>query len=779
MKKGLFVLGGICLAALVACGGGSSSSTSDKDTKDVAATTDVAVTVIDGPIQNAKVCLDTNNDGVCGTGEPTGSTDASGKVTLKVNTQDAGKYPVIAEVGTDAIDADTGKVPTAYTMKTPADKPNVVTPLTTLVQNVVASSGSSSADAEAVVKNQIGVNVSLFEDFSKGTTEDHKAAANVARLVVLTTQEQSTTVKDAVDKPDLSGATITKMDLDKAIQKKIMEMLPQMMALLSDPGVQEALKLAQKKIDDASGEAKKTAQTEKDKLISNPATKVVASDGLTKESATTAVAVNKQQESTATATAETPSAGFNLRDLSFTSANNYFVRFLSSTVAQNTPDSKSQTRYVDNRYRRVNGGDVASWNTGRYSVRQADVHWNGSAWSACKLNFENVSSVRDAKGNSEYDYCDKLETGKSSRATFNVANQKMVDVLANAVKAGYTNLGDINDATKLALGDATFPEKSAIFYQSSGTLTTAVSFYPGSGNWVTIESSKPCEDPYTEKVVTSLQEVTAKFTGKDMCPNGKKTITNSNGTFDSGDRNEGWGSTTIYLGDIGNAQANYTEQTAPSFYTTNTRLRASFGDANVATYYSCKQRYNGSTRNCDVVGTGKYSINTLGDAKTLVFSGLPAIASALTWTTVLVERGGKVYYGYKDRLGVFNKAGLNTVAATALLTKLGLPVPNPDVPLALTRASYQGTWDAYDDNDPTRVGETFYINASGQLTCASEGSGCAFTSFNPATGAFTLTNSYSGGGSSSVTGTMDFIKGTGVGSYIDGSASGTAKLVRR
>ena len=101
------------------------------------------------------------------------------------------------------------------------------------------------------------------------------------------------------------------------------------------------------------------------------------------------------------------------------------------------------------------------------------------------------------------------------------------------------------------------------------------------------------------------------------------------------------------------------------------------------------------------------------------------------------------------------------------------------MPLALTLASYQGTWDVYPDNNPTTVGETFYISASGQFSCASAGSGCTFTSFNPATGAFTFLNSYSGGGSSSATGTMDFIKGTGVASYVDGSESGTAKLVRR
>jgi hypothetical protein len=181
-----------------------------------------------------------------------------------------------------------------------------------------------------------------------------------------------------------------------------------------------------------------------------------------------------------------------------------------------------------------------------------------------------------------------------------------------------------------------------------------------------------------------------------------------------------------------------------------------------------------------VIGTGKYSISTLGDAKTLVFSGLPAIASAVKLPTVFVERAGKVYYGYQNRLNVSNLAGLNTVASTALLTKLGLPVPNPDVPLALTRASYQGYWDAYDDKSPTTVGETLYINSSGQVSCLSQGSTCTFTSFNPATGAFELVQSYNTSTTSStVSGTLDFIKGTGVGSFVDGSTTGTGKLLRR
>ena len=786
LKRLVLGIASVGALGLYGCGGGGSSSTGGGGGGSVVATVDVPITVVDGPIQNAKVCLDKNNNGVCDAGEPSGSTGADGKVTLKVDAADKDKYPVIAVVGTDAIDADTGAVPTPFTMKAPADQTAVITPLTTLVQNVVASTGSTSAAAADQVKAQTGINVSLFEDFSKGTTDDHKAAANVARMVVVTTQQQSETVKTAEGTKDVSGATITKEDLDKAIQKKVMEMLPQMVALLSDPGVQEALKLAQAKIDAATGDAKTTAKTEKDALIKTPAANVVASNGMTKDAVATNVAINKQQESTAPVVAETPASGFNIRDLSFTNVSNYYLRFMSSTAAQNTPDSKGNVRYVDNRYKSVNGV-VAAWNTGSSSnpARQADLHWNGTAWVACQLNFESVSSVRDAKGNSDYNYCDNLEIGKSSRASLDISGKKMVDALGDAVKAGYTNLGTVTDATKALLGDATFPEKSAGYYQNGTSLTTAVAYHPGSDNLVLIETSEPCANAYTSKPAEKLEDLIAKFDGKKSCVTGNQTITGLGGkSYSSDSPNVYWGDTVASLGIIGAAPTVSNSNQATSFYTGNTKLRVAFGaksgDGGSATFYACKERYNGSTRACYSIGTGTYSIKTVGDARNLSFTNMPAMASALDWTRVFVERGGKVYYGYQNRPMASNKAGLNTAASAALLAKLGLPAVNVDTPLALTQASYQGTWDAYPDpTDPTKIGATINISATGALTCLSSGDNCTLTSFNPASGLFAFTNTWTGG-SSSVSGTLNFASGTGTADYVptDGPA-GKATLLRR
>ena len=62
LKRCALVVAGAGLLTLYGCGGGGGG--------DVASTTtDVPITVIDGAIQNANVCLDKNNNGACDPGE--------------------------------------------------------------------------------------------------------------------------------------------------------------------------------------------------------------------------------------------------------------------------------------------------------------------------------------------------------------------------------------------------------------------------------------------------------------------------------------------------------------------------------------------------------------------------------------------------------------------------------------------------------------------------------------------------------------------------------------
>lgn len=771
------------LMTIYGCGGGGGGSAA------APSTSSVPVTVIDGAIQFATVCLDKNSNGACDTGEPSGKTDAAGKVTLTVDAADVGKYPVIAVVGTDAIDADTGAVPVPFTLSAPADSVGVVSPLTTLVQQTVASTGASTTDAAAAVQAATNLSVSLFQDYTQvaAPTDGSLSAATVARMVVITTQQQSTAVASALGTTAIDGATITQADLDKAVQQKLLELLPALVTALSDPAVLTA-----------------TTSADKEAALLAAATTLLATNSaLTPTSVATAVAINTQVSSPTTTASAPVTAGFNLRALNFTDTSNYFVRVNGASLAQNTPDANNKVRYVERR-QRANAGNLAIWGPGSEPKRGAQLHWNGSAWVNCPINFENTSSVRDAQGNSMYNYCDNTDTGKSNRAAFDITGKTLVSVITDIRALGYTDLS-IGDNTAPALstllGSTTFPTGSSLLYQSSTSLTTAISYYPGSGNPVGVSS---VVNQYT-KAVSDGGDATTQGSGVGC--NSTEFQGNSNGTssttlegmisamtgtpcsfavpasftyngvkYTSLDSvEEAWGQSTADIGTIGTYPVN-TGETAPGYFSGNVKLRVAFKGTGTSpvTYYACKEKFKtGGIRNCTFLGTGSYSITTLGDARVLKLNNLPAQIAALTDTRVFVERGGLVYFGGQSKPGVSNRASLNTVAATALLNQLGLPPVDPEVPLALTAGSYQGTWDMRDAANATASGITLFLKANGEVFCQDRSDfstpTCTATITNPATGAFTLTID----NTTTLNGVLNFLTGDASGTFNDPTGTPT------
>jgi trimeric autotransporter adhesin len=764
-------ISGTALFIVAGCGGGGGSST---PTTPVSTTTNVTTTVIDGALKDALVCLDKNGNGKCDSDEVQGKTDVSGNVTLAVPNADVGKYPLVAVVGTDATDADNGPVTTAYTLTTPADQTGVVSPLTTLVQQTVATTGATTAEAAKSVQDATGLSVSLFQDFTKAPAPSGGvSAATVARMLVLTTQQQASTIASTLGTTAADSTTITQADLDKAIQKKLLELLPGLLTALSDPAVLAA-----------------TTPAARDAALLAVATTLVTNSGLTPAAVATVVAINNQTSTPTPVTPPTPAAGFNLRALNFTDTSNYFMRVFTGSVAQNTPDSNNQVKYVDRRQRN-SGGNLAKWGAGSDPWRGADLHWNGSAWANCPINFENTSSVRDAQGNSVYNYCGGQETGKSNRASFDVSGKTLAEVYAQVTAAGYTNLNIANAAT--VLGTATFPTGSALFYQSSTPLTNAVSYYPGGAN----------SPAGTSNIVS--QYSTAVSAGGDASAQGAGVgcnSTESSGNGTSSTTLEGmiaaktgtpcvyaqssfvyntvtytdapsawWGNSTVSLGKVGTVPLN--TGTAPGFFSGNSLLRAAFtGAGNAVTYYSCKERFNnGSVRNCTAIGTGTYTITPLGDGRALTFNNLPVQTGPLNYTRAFVERGGAVYFGYVSKPVVTNSARLNAIGATALLSQLGITPEDPSVPLALTSGSYQGTWDIRDVTaavSPT-TGVTITMAPNGGVSCAYKSApagpyACTLNITNSTTGAFSYTNTASG---ATASGVLDFIAGTATGSYHD------------
>lgn len=764
----LFALASTALLIAGCGGGGSTSAPAPAPAPAPSTLTSVPVTVIDGVITNATVCLDKNLNGACDSGEPSGRTDSNGNVVLQVEAADAGKYPVLAVVGTDAVDADHGPVTQPFVMKAPADKTAVVSPLTTLVQAVVASTGATSAAAETTVKAQLGINVSLFDDFTKDTSTDSTTAGSIARMVVVATQEQSAALASAVGTAAIDGTVITQAAIDKAIEQKMLQSLSSLAAAASDPSILAA----------ATPQAKAEA-------VAAVAEQLVADTGLTATAVATVVAVNNQIA--AGAPAETPSATVSLRQLNFTNANNWFGRVFTSTIAQNTPDSSGNIRFVDRRARRVNA--VATWNTGGDGpARQADLHWNGANWVACGFNAENVSSVRDARGRSTYNYCDKLETGATTQASFDVSGRKMIDVYNELTNSGYGSNLTIASASTV-LSSAVFPAGSKVGYHTNAALTTAPAYPTGTANILfntradvaagktsasdtsaacaTISPSTPTSSYQTR--ASTLESVVTANPGTP-CVYGPSSITVSTGsgtTTVSTERNDWWGQSSVGIGSIGTAPVGGVQT---SYFTTNTLLRVSFGAGNAVTYLSCKQRSNdGSPRNCDPIGTGTYAVTALGDARVMTLSNPPAQTAVLTYNRVFVERGGKVYAGYQSKQVVTNTARMNKEATDALFSQLGgnLPTPvNPDTPLALTNASYQGDWvvQNVEDTDPLESTTIRLFGNGAAAQCVynktNTPESCTVTAMNPASGAITIDF-----GDGIFNGTLDFMTGQVVGTF--------------
>lgn len=197
----VFTLSLIAAAALTltACGGGGGGTATAPASTTAAAVTPVTTTVMDGLISNAQVCVDSNNDGMCQTTETQGRTNAAGQVTLNVPTADLATAKLVAQIGLDATDADTGAVKTAYSLQTPAGKHSVISPLTTLVQTKIDADKAAGINttieaAETYLKSQMGLTattVSVFDDYvaKRNRSDDHKKAGVFAATYVLSIQK--------------------------------------------------------------------------------------------------------------------------------------------------------------------------------------------------------------------------------------------------------------------------------------------------------------------------------------------------------------------------------------------------------------------------------------------------------------------------------------------------------------------------------------------------------------------------------------------------------------
>jgi trimeric autotransporter adhesin len=703
---------GFTSTLLIACGGGGGSDTVVTPPVEQPTTSAQSVTVA-GLGAGALVCLDANANGACEAGETQGTTAADGTVTLAVPLADVGKYSVLVEVSGAAVG-------TAYSMVTPADKPAVVSPLTTLVATQAAAARQTTVDAEKNLQDRLGTSAPLMTDYSKGTDDASKYLGNVARTIVVATQKQLT---DTAGAKAADGSAVPKNDIVKAVNNGLLTNLATVATQASDPAVTGA----------ATPAAKEAA-------IQTAATVVAAAIGLTPANTSAVVAVASLPVKVQ---GTTPTAGTSLRWFSFTDVGNYNYRQFTATVAQDTPVNGVR-QFAEYRESKITAsGAVTSfvqWGGGLNNAQRNAVAWTGTEWFDCPNDYASEATVWDANGVTTSSYC-KTNKATSKAVVRDVSGAKMADVVKE-IRAYplYDNVGKFaawgpDPVSYAAALNATFPAGSKLEYYTAQDLSlpdsysplgsdTVVAFNVGVSNGVAADCNKistiAANNVQYQVATPSMEKMVSSFIGQPC------TYTNATTLADTGEtENVFWSFTTLNVGDVADPYAN-----AKGYYRSGIkRLRVSFGAGNVVNYWLCLlQVSNNASRNCVAAGTGTYTIETLGDARVMRFAGVPTnAASLLTYSRIFVERAGKVQYGFKTKLTATNQIRLNKEATDALFAALGVPAKQSAAPLTPSSllASYVSSAGvlgsnalAFMENDAAGLTGAWQFNNPGALTAA-------------------------------------------------------------
>ncbi len=629
-----------------------------------AAKTSVALQVLDGPISNAEVCYDRNGDSVCAGSEEVARSNSSGVATLQVPGVDIGNYRWLARVGTDAVNATTGTIGTSYVLTAPSARAlsgTTISPLTTLLQTYMEQSGGGLADAGKWFKLQTGITSSPLDDYTKALDV---GAVTLSRVVVAALQAQAQLLLPLIGQPDMLGTTIVRADLDRVVPTGLLSIVAELAATARAAAIVNA-----------------PTPAARESAIYSAAAKLVAeASALTITNAPTKIALARLARDT-TPTAATESAS--MPAFFYGDANNWFYRAYVSTAADNIVDASGLSHYYD-AHRYMNAGKFSEWGSGNAQSRSGDLHWNGKVWAICPLGFRSALTPRDAVGSRLSYYCDGRSIDQTWRSSVNVSGRLMSEVVAEIRKVAGSDAGlaysSWGPSSPALLGTSTFPTASTLIYQTSTNIDNAHGYNPdfpallvtsaerAAGGDTRTGASLACATDNSATFATTLEELIAKNPGKPCI-----FAQNSNTDGVSLTPHEVWLGTSLLMRTLGNATA--LPVGTANYYSTTLRIRAAFAGDNKVNYLSCYERRSDATSlNCALLGSGTYKIETLGDARVMTFQNQPTATLAGGYAQVMIERGGKIYYGFQTTPGsVTSSARLNLTATNALFTKLGLP----------------------------------------------------------------------------------------------------------
>ena len=284
MKKLLVVLAALLLLSACSGGGSSSSAVPVNDTNDGGGSDDggsddggsddggsggddssgggsnnqgstdsISGSVIDGPLENARVFLDIDDDGEWDEDEPYAFTDENGNYQLEAPEGYFDEYRLVAEIGTDTIDTETGKVAHPYSLV--FYDPNtqsafegflstdfVLNPFTTMIQSEVEA-GNAPLDAVELVATHLGLNPQhhfyLLADYMEvkesGEYLDETLSAedmevinrlhNIARTAVRVLGIKMTEINDADPTLSARGKALASQQVLNALKVKLRDVV--------------------------------------------------------------------------------------------------------------------------------------------------------------------------------------------------------------------------------------------------------------------------------------------------------------------------------------------------------------------------------------------------------------------------------------------------------------------------------------------------------------------------------------------------------------------------
>ena len=605
----------VLLGLLAACN-------NDPEPEAPAAPTTAAISglVVDGPLRGAIVCYDLDNNGTCDTGEPgepRATTDVDGNYRFDVPLARAGQHAVIAQVPATAVDKDTGQpVGAAFTLRTlptgVAGAQDVfVSPVTTLVADLVQAGGKTAAEAAAQVQGAFALPTLPLAPAIPvgGTAELLNAGRALGALTIQVTQLANANSVPAAQVPAL-------------VREATTAQLPALAAALSQ-----------------STAATPTARAQE------AAAAALAAMNL---SAATVLAVAAQVALPA-GPAEAPGPFVSLRRFAYTDANNYsYTVFVGDSSVLNA-DGRFQASEVR---QSVAAGTVQPFNRNQ-------IYWTGTAWQACARQWSVASTQAGTATTPQVStYCG-ASPSETRSVVEDISGKTLREVVARFRAHPFADsVGSSSDpVTGLPVNWGPNPDllPAAVTFPAGSRLSSRTQRADIGGVdriEPTLKSTVRGADGVFRQVVT-LEE----YSGMPG------NLLDANVVPSAGN--------TIFVTDL--ALAEQSDATLEKFK--RFRAGIDVAGLRIRFYKCDLRRADQAAINCATVGDGTLAISTQGGLRLLrVATGYPTeLISRLSQQRFWVENAGVVMRGMRDLERTRYDQRLNATAWSALRTALNIP----------------------------------------------------------------------------------------------------------